>query len=123
MGTGAWLPESLVRSVAPVAHMQPDVTAFSVPASLQHRVDGRRVLLLDDTYVSGARSQSAAAALRRSGACAVVIVALGRVLRPDRSALHAAFLAQHRRARGGFMGGRPPPEPCSRCVQTPALTE
>ncbi len=72
--------------------MRPDAAAFRVPATLRHRIDGRRMLLLDDTYVSGARAQSAAAALRRSGARAVVIVALGRVLRPDRSALHAAFL-------------------------------
>jgi hypothetical protein len=123
VATGGWLPEALVRSAAPVAHMQPDVTAFRVPASMQHRIDGRRVLLLDDTYVSGARSQSAAAALRTSGARAVVIVALGRVLRPDRSALHAGFLVQHRRSHGGPVGVHPPLDRCSRCVQTPALTE
>ena len=57
-------------------------------------VRGARVLLLDDTYVSGARSQSAAAALRLAGAVPV-IVPLGRVLRPDRIARHAAFLARH----------------------------
>jgi hypothetical protein len=56
------------------------------------------VLLLDDTYVSGARSQSAAAALQRAGA-RTVIGPLGRVLRPDRIALHAEFLG--RRAQAG----------------------
>jgi hypothetical protein len=67
------------------------------------------VLLLDDTYVSGARAQSAAAALRLSGARAVLIVPLGRVLRPERSALHAAFVEQ---STGG--GHRP------RCVAVQA---
>ena len=103
--------------------MQPAIEAFSVPSSLRHRVDGQRVLLLDDTYVSGARSQSAAAALRRSGARAVVIVAFGRVLRPDRSTLHAAFLARHRVVAGGRLAGPIPLTRCSRCVQTSALTE
>lgn len=123
LGPDGWLPGALVRTRSPVAHMRPDAGAFEVPATLRHRIDGRRVLLLDDTYVSGARSQSAAAALRRSGARAVVIVALGRVLRPDRSALHAAFLARHRRVPGGPFGDCARREPCSRCVQTPVLTE
>ncbi len=119
-----WVPGALIRAAAPVGHMRPDAGAFTVPSSLRHLIDGRRVLLLDDTYVSGARSQSAAAALRRAGARAVVIVALGRVLRPDRSARHADFLARHRRTapiEPLEAGG--PVEPCCRCVQTPALTE
>ncbi len=78
--------------------------------------------LLDDTYVSGARAQSAAAALRRAGATSVVIVAVGRVLRPDRSASHARFLRLSRvpvaTTAGGVVGA-----PCCRCVQTGASTE
>ena len=54
-----------------------------------------RVLLLDDTYVSGARAQSAAAALSLAAARSTLIVPLGRVLRPDRVALHADFLRRH----------------------------
>ncbi len=57
-------------------------------------------LLLDDTYVSGARAQSAAAALRAGGAEAVVILALGRVLRPDRSPRQPAFLRANSRSPG-----------------------
>ena len=60
-----------------------------------------RVVLLDDTYVSGSRAQSAAATLRRAGARSAVIVPVGRVLRPDRLPAHAAYLA---RARQGFRG-------------------
>jgi len=44
------------------------------------RVDGLRVLVVDDTYVSGARAQSAAASLRAAGAHVVSIVALCRVM-------------------------------------------
>jgi hypothetical protein len=53
--------------------------------------------VLDDTYVSGARSQSAAAALRRAATGRTVITPLGRVLRPDRVALHADFLKRFSR--------------------------
>ncbi len=87
------------RAARPVGHMQPDRAAFAVAAASAGAVPGRRVLLLDDTYVSGARAQSAAAALRRAGARSVVIVALGRVLRRTASPLHAAFLAAVRRRR------------------------
>jgi hypothetical protein len=43
---------------------------------------GASVLLLDDTWVSGASAQSAAAALRLAGACHVAIVVLGRHVNP-----------------------------------------
>ncbi len=111
-----WSPRTLLRDLAPVGHMRPDARAFSVAPPEHSRLEGGRCLLLDDTYVSGARSQSAAAALRRAGAQAVVIVALGRVLRPDRVPAHAAFL---RRAAHEQRAGRP----CARCVQTGAPTE
>jgi hypothetical protein len=44
--------------------------------------DGGRVLLLDDSWVSGASAQSAAAALRLAGARQVAIVVLGRHVDP-----------------------------------------
>ena len=43
---------------------------------------GANVLLLDDTWVSGASAQSAAAALKRSGARRVAVVVLGRHVDP-----------------------------------------
>jgi hypothetical protein len=112
----------LCRTREPVGHMHPSARAFAVPPTLRCRVAGRRLVLLDDTYVSGARSQSAAAALRRAGAASVVIVAMGRVLRPDRVQAHATFL-------GLCASGDPgapladPGGPCARCVQTVARTE
>ena len=109
----------LCRTREPVGHMHPSAHAFAVPPTLRTRVAGRRLVLLDDTYVSGARSQSAAAVLRRAGAASVVVVALGRVLRPDRVLAHAAFLSQHH-SDPLFAG---PNGPCSRCVQRAARTE
>ena len=75
--------------------MRPDPAAFSPRAREGRAVVGARALLLDDTYVSGARSQSAAAALELAGARSTLIVPIGRVLRPDRVALHAEFLRRH----------------------------
>lgn len=46
------------------------------------RVAGLDVLLVDDTWVSGASAQSAAAALKLAGAARVAIVVLGRHLDP-----------------------------------------
>jgi len=56
---------------------------------------GRGVLLLDDTWVSGASAQSAAAALKLAGAGRVALVVLGRHVNPDvpRAARFAAGLA------------------------------
>jgi predicted amidophosphoribosyltransferase len=45
-------------------------------------VQGRRVLLVDDTFTTGARVQSAASALALAGADVVGAVVLGRVVRP-----------------------------------------
>jgi hypothetical protein len=95
-----WGPELLQRADAPggpppVAHLRPDPAAFSLSAPGRAAVAGARVLLLDDTYVSGARSQSAAAALSSAGARCTLIAPLGRVLRPGRVALHAEFLQRH----------------------------
>jgi hypothetical protein len=105
-GPARWRPDLLGRSAGALAHMQPHPDAFSVvdPAPVR----GARVVLLDDTYVSGARAQSAAAALRRAGARATVIIPVGRVLRPDRLAVHAAYLS---RAQRWAPDGR-----CGRCV-------
>jgi adenine/guanine phosphoribosyltransferase-like PRPP-binding protein len=97
-----WAPDLLRRASAvggspPIAHMRPHPAAFRLPGADGIVGAGARVLLLDDTYVSGARAQSAAAALPRAGTAATVIVPLGRVLRPERVALHADFLERFSR--------------------------
>jgi hypothetical protein len=95
-----WAPGLLRRSGAPggsppIAHMRPHPAAFHLGASGRHLACGARVLLLDDTYVSGARAQSAAAALHLAGIRSALIIPVGRVLRPDRVAAHADFLRRH----------------------------
>jgi hypothetical protein len=95
-----WTPPVLQRSDGAIGHMRPNGAAFVVPATRRPDVRGARVLLLDDTYVSGSRAQSAAAALRRCGAASVLIVPLGRVVRPDRLPAHAAFMDEQASAGG-----------------------
>jgi hypothetical protein len=113
-----WCPGLLERSARAIAHMRPDAGAFAVPVWARPSVEGSRVVLLDDTYVSGSRAQSAAAALRLAGARATLIVALGRVLRPDRSLLHAQFVGRYPAAAA--LGTPDGPSRCCRCVQTAA---
>jgi hypothetical protein len=48
-----------------------------------HEVSGHRILLVDDTFTSGARAQSAASALNNAGATVAAIVPIGRVINPD----------------------------------------
>jgi hypothetical protein len=57
-------------------------------------VDGLRVLLVDDTFTSGARVESAASALQLAGALVVAAVPIGRVINPAFSAESAAVLAK-----------------------------
>jgi hypothetical protein len=46
---------------------------------------GHRVLLIEDTFTSGARTQSAASALRLGGATSVGVLVVGRVVEPSHS--------------------------------------
>jgi hypothetical protein len=100
----AWAPSALRRArlggAPPLAHMRPHARSFTVRDG-SVAVEGRRVLLLDDLYVSGSRAQSAAASLRLAGARAVVVAPLGRVLRPDRVPAHRAFLVRQARPACG----------------------
>jgi len=93
LGPGAsWMPAALQRVGGEIGHMRPNPAAFMVPPCFHRAVPGSRAVLLDDTYVSGSRAQSAAVALRRAGARAVVIAPLGRVVRPERYSVHAALV-------------------------------
>lgn len=47
------------------------------------RLAGHRVLLIEDTFTTGGRTQSATSALRIAGADAVGVLAVGRVIKPD----------------------------------------
>ena len=54
--------------------------AFSVPEHVRHQILGKRVLLVDDVYTTGATVTAAARALRRFGAGEVNVLVFARVL-------------------------------------------
>lgn len=64
--------------------------AFRVPPDAEIEIAGRRVLVVDDVYTTGATVRAVAKALKRGGAGAVDILTFARVLpgdfRPDDSA-------------------------------------
>jgi hypothetical protein len=89
-----------------------DLDRFEV----RSRPAGASVLLLDDTWVSGASAQSAAAALKLAGARHVAVVVLGRHVNPDDPA-SAPLLAGLAAARydPSACAVHPPPNGTNRC--------
>lgn len=71
----------LQRTAASLGHNQPNKDAFIATEGLR----GRRILLLDDVYTSGARAQSAAYALRQVGAEVAALCVIGRRYNPGYS--------------------------------------
>lgn len=69
----------LLRGPASVTHNRADDDAFVVSKPLSNE----RVLIIDDTFTSGARLQSAASALQMKGASDVAAIVVGRVINPD----------------------------------------
>jgi ComF family protein len=55
--------------------------AFQVPAAEKIKVEGRRVLLVDDVYTTGATVKASTRALLRAGAVAVDVLVFARVVR------------------------------------------
>jgi predicted amidophosphoribosyltransferase len=71
--------ELLRATNRPAGHLAASDRGFTVMS----RVRGRRVLLVDDTFTSGAEIQSAASALQTAGATIPAAVVLGRYINPD----------------------------------------
>jgi phosphoribosylpyrophosphate synthetase len=82
----------LERTDVEVDHREPNERAYRVVEDGQ----GQRVLLIDDTFTTGARVQSAASALALAGAEVVAAVVLGRVVRPTYSDEARALWDQQR---------------------------
>ena len=92
-GSGRPDPHPLLRLVSPLLRL-PTCPLAIRPGRQGRDLDldrfragripaGASVLLLDDTWVSGASAQSAAAALKQAGARHVAVVVLGRHVNPD----------------------------------------
>ncbi len=60
--------------------------AFRVPDAMRPRVEGRRILLIDDVLTTGATANAAARALLRAGAGAVDVLTFARVVTDGREA-------------------------------------
>ncbi|MDQ6432720.1 ComF family protein [Mesorhizobium sp. LHD-90] len=57
--------------------------AFAVPVGSRERIRGRRILLVDDVYTTGATVAAVTRVLRKGGACAVDVLTFARVLPGD----------------------------------------
>jgi ComF family protein len=55
--------------------------AFRVPAEVKARLEGKRVLLIDDVLTTGSTANAASRALLRSGAASVDVLAFARVVK------------------------------------------
>lgn len=84
----------LSRTFEALGHNRPNPGAFHVASELM----GKRVLLLDDVYTSGARSQSAAYALRSAGVTVTALFVLGRRFNPGYSEDSAAVYSAQQHA-------------------------
>jgi hypothetical protein len=80
----------LRRGPEPTGHLAPSPLAFEVEGPGA----GGPVLLLDDTWVTGARARSAAGALERAGVPVAGIVVVGRAVDPGAGGLRAAWWAR-----------------------------
>lgn len=84
------LVQLLTRTAEPIGHNEPNPAAFAPTGD----VEGRRVLIVDDTFTTGARVQSVASALTNAGATVVAAVPIGRVIDTNRGEKEAFWRRQ-----------------------------
>ena len=113
-----WVRLALARGDDPAAR-DPDPGRFAA-----ERVTGASVLLLDDTWTSGASATSAAAALRLAGARSVAVIVLGRHLDAPAPGRDDRFSPQAMPFRPGLCAVHPgQPAAGGHAVRSPARTQ
>jgi adenine/guanine phosphoribosyltransferase-like PRPP-binding protein len=65
-------------------------------------MNGKRILLIDDTLTTGATAQSAASALSNGGATVVGILTIGRMIKPSFSETVNEYWQKQRGPRRPF---------------------
>ena len=99
LGAQVW-PELLVAGPVPAGHRRAEERGFVVnPGADAGTLAGSRLVVVDDTWTTGARAQSAASVLRGAGASVEAIVALGRVVTPVVDAPSGRWWLRHASAR------------------------
>jgi predicted amidophosphoribosyltransferase len=91
-----WLRRRYVRTLRTATapgHNAASDTAFKVIRD----VGGLQLLVVDDTFTTGASVQSAVSALRLAGAQVVAVVVIGRVVNPDATPEEAELWAATRK--------------------------
>ena len=103
-GVAALSALDLVRLVpsGPTGHLEPNPSAFV--AADGSCVAGRRVLVVEDCWVTGARALSAVVALRRAEATVTCVLVLGRSVDPSASSAAGSWWTGLSR-RSGFTDG------------------
>lgn len=81
----------LRRGSVQLGHGRPHPDGYATAV----RLDGLRVLILDDVYTTGARSQSAAHALSRAGATITAVAVIGRRINPSATPELAEWSRRH----------------------------
>jgi len=97
LGAQLW-PGLLAPGPVGADHRRADDRAFSVTADVR----GARLVVVDDTWTTGARAQSAASALQRAGASVETVVVAGRVVTPISGAPTGAWWRRHGPAAAKF---------------------
>lgn len=90
--------ELLAPGAVTLGHSHADDNGYRLTRGL----NGERILLVDDTFTSGARAQSAASTLSLGSGVVVAIVPIGRVVNPQYSDTTREYWDQQRRQRYRF---------------------
>lgn len=73
----------ILRGMGPAARMKTVRGAFAVAEGYRNGLKGRKIILVDDVYTTGATANACARALKRAGAGEVRLICWARVVRRD----------------------------------------